>query len=1609
MSNYNYNPKPPRVWSRVQNPCTFVNPEGPYFSTYDPLTKKTVSLAEADYDNKMINKGNVLQYKGNSARLTKSQKYSQLARLAGPNRTKVFATQSETYSNPNTTGLLRQNYSNYSFPNEIVGAPNNISGPFAYGITNPDDCSGNTIQDGGTLVCGTYANPCTGEIIKTSSTSATICSPSSASNVPGSSILCWNTKVQTWFPRQRYTMNNSTNKWPINYKFFRNASSLKPSSPPILFINFDDCELFLTWETPSSCFQILGYNIYINNEFYVNVSEFTNTYNLPLITGNLQIYITAVTTDSESDPSNTVSITIFFGIVLISNNNLSRQVLYESGYRTIVIEPSIIPLFGQNAISNGVIYNCGIDFPLNVLLIGGGGGGASGYNGECAGGGGGSAGINEIDNIIPPSNIPIEFTVGIGGGGRIPGNSGVGNSSGQAGQNTIVNFGSTQIISYGGKGGLGIGTTLEYGGGTGGDAVKISAPVGPNYSGYGGSGGGGAWNFGGGSSVNIGGSGGTGYTSNGNLGSNAVISSNIGGEGGDSVFPFINSIPLLGFVYFGGAGGGGGNLGGQAGADGSGGAGGSSSKDYTNDYGENAITYGAGGGGGGAINSISNYGGNGANGVIIIWWLTTPNSPILNITPGNASISATWTVPGINGGFPITGYNLYYGTSSSGPFNKINLGAGITNYNISPLNNGTTYFIYVAAKSADGEGAPSTIQNAYPGPPLAPYDLILNPQNNQITVNWTSPNTSPPLPSPNENLPITNYYVYYSTDNISFTSIDTSSSATSYIVSGLTNGITYYIKITAWNSIGEGSFSDTVNAYPGPPNAPTDLVLTSGNKNIYASWNSPNTSPPLPTPNQNLPIEYYIVSWFTGAILDGSANIIDTSYNIIGLTNGTQYTVSIKAVNANGQGSDVSGNATPIGPPDAPTSLTLTPGVKQIQATWTAPTSDGGSPITQYNISWYIGTTFVGSSDVSGNILTYTIGSLKDGTTYTVYVKAVNQAGFTGDVVSGNATTPTVPSAPTNLTLTSGSSIGSKSIKAEWKAPSSDGGQGGGGITSYIVNWYITGGSTTSIAISSNNLSYTIGDLTNGTSYNVYVQAVNDVGTGAASETKTQTPYGPPSAPTGLTLTSGNSQIKVDWTAPTDTGGSTIDYYIVSWYNGATFIGSDNTLDGQSPGTYTITGLTNGTTYTVNVQAHNTAGFTGAAASGTSTPASVPSAPTNLSVLPGTYRSIFVNWSPPTSDGGSAITYYTISWYEEGTIFAGSFNTPDASFLSLVITELYSETLYTVYVQAVNAIGAGEAASGSATTIQGQWQKIYTSPVPSQPQSIACSADGSQIYMGSASGSIYRANDYGGNWQALADGNLWASITCTPDGRYVYACNSNSTYYAGKIWASYYYGEDGAIVNSNSYNWSSIATADNGTSVVCCVYGRDIYESTNSGKDWSILYESFPANWSGVASGGYYNGFYIYYACMDGGGIYYTSSDTSGRLVKMDGAPYNTWKSIASVKYPYTNIAYAVARHGSVYRYGKDTNYIWTEVPNTYGYSWYDVACSYDGSRVYICEALGGTFNIFRSTDYGKTFNLFSNPPSGNWTSITTNSNGKVVYACDSNLYNQPGAVWRYI
>jgi hypothetical protein len=203
-----YNPQPPRAWSRVEALCALSTDSSGTIPS--PVTNIPVPLGVYYYEAQLINKGNVLQYKKNSSNITKQQRYSQIAKGMWINRTKTWATQSDIYTNPNMTSLRRIN---------------SVTVPLPVGVVDPFGCPTTTYQEGGTLLCNQTVNPCTNEVIETSFTPN--CFPTTDSNVPGKiQPLCWNSRLQTWYPRQLKTMNNSTNKWPQGYKFFRSANAI---------------------------------------------------------------------------------------------------------------------------------------------------------------------------------------------------------------------------------------------------------------------------------------------------------------------------------------------------------------------------------------------------------------------------------------------------------------------------------------------------------------------------------------------------------------------------------------------------------------------------------------------------------------------------------------------------------------------------------------------------------------------------------------------------------------------------------------------------------------------------------------------------------------------------------------------------------------------------------------------------------------------------------------------------------------------------------------------------------------------------------------------------------------------------------------------------------------------------------------------------------------------------------------------------------------------------------------------------------------------------------------------------------------------------------------
>jgi hypothetical protein len=291
--SYRYLPEPSKAWYRVENKCVF------------DISSNNV---EQNYlQTALINKGNILQYKKNSSNLTKNQRYSQIAKGLWVNRTRTWATQSDTYTNPNTNSLKRVNYVEYPSNNLIPGQPNNPAGPYSSNNDNPFNCKNTTFKDGGNLICSIYVNPCTGDVIQKNPSINFY--PTTDSNVPGNIIeLYWNSRIQTWYPKQRYNMNNSSNKWPVNYKFFNSAAT--PDAPVLTLLKNSNNSITLYWTVEqSNCVPVTSFNIFQNNIFLSNVNVFNFTIN-NLVSGSYQYYITALSNKYSSPFSNVVSVII---------------------------------------------------------------------------------------------------------------------------------------------------------------------------------------------------------------------------------------------------------------------------------------------------------------------------------------------------------------------------------------------------------------------------------------------------------------------------------------------------------------------------------------------------------------------------------------------------------------------------------------------------------------------------------------------------------------------------------------------------------------------------------------------------------------------------------------------------------------------------------------------------------------------------------------------------------------------------------------------------------------------------------------------------------------------------------------------------------------------------------------------------------------------------------------------------------------------------------------------------------------------------------------------------------------------------------------------------
>ena len=575
-------------------------------------------------------------------------------------------------------------------------------------------------------------------------------------------------------------------------------------------------------------------------------------------------------------------------------------------------------------------------------------------------------------------------------------------------------------------------------------------------------------------------------------------------------------------------------------------------------------------------------------------------------------------------------------------------------------------------------------------PPGAPTGLAATASDAQVALSWLGPTN-------NGGAPLTLYNIYEGTSPGAETLLTSISAVCSglgcgkvqsFVATGLTNGTTYYFEVTAVNSVGESSPSNEASATPATlPGAPTGLAATPGNTQVALSWTGPPSNGGSAITSYNV----YEGTSSGGETLLQNTGSTSTTFTATGLTNGTQYYFDVTAVNGVGEGPvSTEASATPASVPVAPTALTATASDSQVALTWTAPTNNGGEPVTSYNI--YLGTSSGGETllqNTGSTPTTFTATGLTNGTTYYFTVTAVNLVGESLSSNEVSATPVVVPGAPTTLTATAGNA----QVALAWGAPTNSGGDP---VTGYkIYQGTSPGGETLLTSTSTTTAAYTSTGLSNGTTYYFVVSAITLVGEGPFSNEASATPATLPGAPTGLTATGGNAQVALSWAAPASDGGSAIIFYNV--YEG-TAPGAETLLGstGTTGTTFTVTGLTNGTKYYFEAAAVNGVGQGPVSNETSATPARPPGAPTGLTATGGNAQ-VALAWNAPTANGGDPVSSYNIyqSTSSGGETLLASTSTTATTFTS---TGLTNGTTYYFVVTAVSLAGEGPVSNEASAT-----------------------------------------------------------------------------------------------------------------------------------------------------------------------------------------------------------------------------------------------------------------------------------------------------------------------
>jgi hypothetical protein len=507
-----------------------------------------------------------------------------------------------------------------------------------------------------------------------------------------------------------------------------------------------------------------------------------------------------------------------------------------------------------------------------------------------------------------------------------------------------------------------------------------------------------------------------------------------------------------------------------------------------------------------------------------------PGAP-LRMSSTATSIKVQWSAPADNG-CPMTGYRLFLDTDSDGvsdeesypglgdPDNPIDPGLNPTQlfFDKTGVTTGNVYGFQLRAYNARGYSvsAWSYIKAAAePAQMIGPAQNIIGGTSTSIALTWSVPNRNGGT--------MVGYKVFRDggagTDMLAAADptcgMEQSPAPQACVISGLTSGDMYQIRMLAINEVGDGDLSDVI-AYKAAtvPAKITTLVNTEASflPSLSYSWTSPadQGSAIFGFAAEVLRIETGIsVSWTSGGTANNPVIPLNVAFtgdsaNAVGLVRQRQYKFHVAAVNGMGVGEWSEWASLTDAPrgfclnaPDTPLNAgrhSDTPVAGQVKVQWdaidneNAAGGDDAAAVTYEVWAAAYGTDLTLRAEVSVNYYEQTVPS---GQTWTFKIRAKNSGGQTSaftaalDMVSAE-----LPGQPATLSL---SSTTATQVVMTWSVPTN----GGSPITAYEVtnNDFVTFTSVENTAVTA-----TLGAQPSGATLTYKVRARNAVGAGTAQD-----------------------------------------------------------------------------------------------------------------------------------------------------------------------------------------------------------------------------------------------------------------------------------------------------------------------------------------------------------------------------------------------------------------------------------------------------------------------------------------------------------------------------